>query len=72
MVLKFQNQYLKTIAEKVSGKMIKKHKNNNQLLKEIAENIGEGGSSTTVYDTITVEITYTDGSKETVELLKGE
>lgn len=47
-MVKTDNHYLKTILSKVTGKTVKGVKNNNQLLKEISENIGQGGDGTPI------------------------
>ena len=47
-MVKTDNHYLKTILGKVTGKTVKGVKNNNQLLKEISEKIGQGGDGTPI------------------------
>lgn len=47
-MVKTDNHYLKTILSKVTGKTVKGMKNNNQLLKEISEKIGQGGDGTPI------------------------
>lgn len=47
-MVKTDNHYLKTILGKVTGKTVKGVKNNNQLLKEISEKIGQGGGGTPI------------------------
>lgn len=47
-MVKTDNHYLKTILSKVTGKTVKGVKNNNQLLKEISEKIGQGGDGTPI------------------------
>ena len=63
------NSYLRTILSKVKGETVSGVKTNNRLLKEIAENIS-GGSSGGSDDlgTVTLTITYTDQTSETINL----
>ena len=65
---KTDNSYLKTILSKVKGETVSGVKTNNRLLKEISENIGGGSGSTSDLGTVTLTITYTDQSTDTINL----
>ena len=65
---KTDNSYLKTILSKVKGETVSGVKTNNRLLKEISENIDGGSGSTSDLGTVTLTITYTDQSTDTINL----
>lgn len=65
-MVKTDNSYLKKIDETVKGETVEGVHNNNFYLKEISKNIGQGGGCSDL-TRLSVTITYTDSSTETVD-----
>lgn len=66
-MVKTDNSYLKKIDETVKGETVEGVHNNNFYLKEISENIGQGGGGCGDLERLSITITYMDSSTEIID-----